>query len=166
MKHLRLFLFLSALLPFCHSALVGQTSDYTLTDQDGGEYNTNGRAPRTYTFALGPDTLDASSDPDTLIIDFDQSFYGLMNVYATVKTDSLVVGGTVILVGKFEFQQAQCASCKWERINNSNDDLPVSFSNPMTTDVNSILQDVRIRLLYIAESGKSAIRTWLTLKPL
>ena len=155
MKNLLFFLFLIPVLSF------GQTDDYSVEGNGGKNY-----LERTYTFALGPDTLDASSDPDTLIIDFDQSFYGLMNVYATVKTDSLVVGGTVILVGTFEFQQAQCASCKWERINNSNDDLPVSFSNPMTTDVNAILQDVRIRLLYIAESGKSAIRTWLTLKPL
>lgn len=155
MKHL-----LFALLLISASAS-GQTVDYT-QDRDLG----TGYANRAYTFALGPDTLDASGGPDTLIIDFDQSFYGLMNVYATVKTDSLVVGGTVILVGTFEFQQAQCASCKWERIINSNDDLPVSFSNPMTTDVNAILQDVRIRLLYITESGKSAIRTWLTLKPL
>lgn len=155
MKHL-----LFALLLISASAS-GQTGNYT-QDRDLGE----GYANRGYTFALGPDTLDATSNPDTLIIDFDQSFYGLMNVYATVNTDSLVVGGTVILVGTFEFQQAQCASCKWERITNANDDLPVSFSNPMTTDVNAILQDVRIRLLYITESGKSAIRTWLTLKPL
>ena len=155
MKHLLFFLFLIPVMSF------GQTDDYSVEGNGGKNY-----LERTYVFELGPDTLDASSDHDTLTIEFDQNFYGLMNVYATVKTDSLVVGGTVILVGTFEFQQAQCASCKWERIKNSNDDLPVSFSNPMTTGVNAILQDVRIRLLYIAESGKSAIRTWLTLKPL
>jgi hypothetical protein len=156
MKHL--FILFAFILSVSATA---QTDDYTVDTKQGAAY-----ANKSYTFTLGPDTIDASSDPDTLIIDFDQSFYGLMNVYATVKTDSLVIDGATILSGTFELKQSQCSTCPFVRIDNTNDDLPHLFNRPVSTSTGGILQDTRIRLYYFGDDGRSSVTTRLTLKPL
>ena len=163
MKHL-----LFALLLISASAS-GQTVDYT-QDRDLG----TGYANRAYTFALGPDTLDASGGPDTLIIDFDQSFYGLMNVVATVAIDSLASGGTTINTGNVHILESPgCATCPWDPIMSLGlpqfalkENYLLATSNDFAGHESAQLNNTKLRVAIICPTGKSAIRTWLTLKPL
>lgn len=163
MKNLLFFLFLIPVLSF------GQTDDYSVEGNGGKNY-----LERTYTFALGPDTLDASSDPDTLIIDFDQSFYGLMNVVATVAIDSLASGGTTINTGNVHILESPgCATCPWDPILSLGlpqfalkENYLLATSNDFAGHGDGPLNNTKLRVAIICPTGKSAIRTWVTLKPL
>ena len=162
MKHL-----LFALL-FITASASGQTANYT-QDRDLG----TGYANRTYTFAIGGDTLDASVTPDTLSIEFDQGFYGRVNVSTITALDSLVVDGTDILTGYVNIDASNgCATCPWFNIGSYA--LPdyfllgdYDFGGYMgAAGESNVLEYTHLRIVYIAETGRSGVRTWVTIKQL
>lgn len=137
--------------------VISQDTTYTLRQSEYEYIGTDNSKAWTYEFTT--DTIDASSNDDTLVIILPQKFgtalFGLIEV--TVDTITL----EDILVGDFEVKQSQClAGCP---VSGEGGSIPANTITVGGADF--YVKQTRMWLEVISTAGIGVLHFWITLKP-
>jgi len=139
------------------SCVLSAQTDTTLTSADYTELVSRHNAWR---YLFRTDTIDATSDPDTVNITFPQVHSGAYSGIFDINQDTLLGGA---LVGTVILRESGCSTCPYVDI--SGGSITPSTDPDSTLSANFYLRHTLMKAEIICTDGKGFINMNMTLKP-